>query len=113
MPRTGCKERMRKSPVIREKMLARDKRHKGYRSAGPMISQRQPRLSPSPALPRISPRRPHRCPCSAAVERRDDILSEPPELLLELLGGQSLGPVDHKSSRPGYFASIDLIPSMI
>jgi len=29
---------MRKSPVIREKMLARDECHKGRCSAGPMIS---------------------------------------------------------------------------
>src|ERR1700732_2047139 len=56
----------------------------------------QLRLSPSPALPRINPRPPYRYLCSAAVERRDDILGEPPELLFELLGGQSLGPVDHE-----------------
>jgi len=38
VPRTGCNGRMRKSPVIREKMLARDECHKGRCSAGPMIS---------------------------------------------------------------------------
>src|SRR6202045_652978 len=54
------------------------------------------RLSPSPALPRISPTPPYRYLCSAAVERRDDILGEPPELVFELLWGQSLGPVDHE-----------------
>src|SRR5207248_7066393 len=55
-----------------------------------------PRLSPPPALPRISPRIAYRCPCSTTVERRHDILGEPPELLFELLGGRALGPVDHE-----------------
>src|SRR5207253_11016741 len=55
-----------------------------------------PRLSPPPALPRINPTRPHRYLCLTTVERRDDILGEPPELLFELLGGQALGPVDHE-----------------
>src|SRR5690349_11507847 len=34
--------------------------------------------------------------CSTTVERRDDIFGEPPELLFELLRGQSFGPVDHE-----------------
>src|SRR5271163_4363177 len=34
--------------------------------------------------------------CSTTVERRYDILGKPSELLFELLGGQSLGPVDHE-----------------
>src|SRR5437762_6082823 len=57
-----------------------------------------------PCPPRLPCRRylelrrglPHRSHCSAAVERWYDVLGEPPELLFELLGWQSLGPVDHE-----------------
>ena len=47
-----------------------------------------------------------------ALEGRHHVTREPAQLLLELLGRQSLGPVDHEILEPGYLASIDLIPSM-
>src|SRR5439155_1199787 len=43
----------------------------------------------------IGGRRP-RAVCSARLKRRHHVTREPAELLLELLGGDALGPVDHE-----------------
>ena len=104
---------MRKSPVIREKMLARDKRHKGCRGAGPMISHARrgfrrrrhylelarARLIGVFAQPRLN----------AGMTSLANHLS----CSLNSSGGNPSAQWIMKSSRPGYFSSIDLIPSMI
>src|SRR5215472_11985904 len=40
---------------------------------------------------------------STPVERRHHVLGEPAQLLLELVGGQALGPVDHEILEPRIF----------
>src|SRR5262252_3741991 len=46
--------------------------------------------------PRLAPR-------SAGLERGHDVAREPAELLLELLRGQTFGPVDHEVFEPWVF----------
>jgi hypothetical protein len=103
---------MRKSPEIREKMLARDECHKGRCSAGPTISHA-----------RCDFRRRRRY-LELARDRLIGIFAQPRlnagmtslanhlSCSLNSSGGNPSAQWIMKSSRPGYFASIDLIPSM-
>ena len=104
---------MRRSPVIREKMLARDKRHKRYRNAGSMIGHARRgfrRLRHYLELARGPPYRTFRQPrLNAGMTSLANHLS----CSLNSSGGNPSAQWIMKSSRPGYFASIDLIPSMI
>jgi hypothetical protein len=103
---------MRKSPVIREKMLARDKRHKGYCSAGPMISHARRGFRRSRHYLELARDRLIGIFAQPRLNAGMTSLANHLSCSLNSSGGNPSAQWIMKSSRPGYLASIDLIPSM-